>query len=157
MFEITRPNVLRIKNSVDAGEALNELMADLSKIVDGIGFRATINDFVKDRYSRYIVNAAMQKGIDVDKDCDWTAEVVDRFSNVSGRRPTKADLNTYAKKAGIDTRSDSYKQLMDYLKDTAEETNTVIMQPIEDLVMKAGVMLMKNLTGFMAADPNKTS
>jgi hypothetical protein len=31
------------------------------------------------------------------------------------------------------------------------------MRPIESLVMKAGILLLKNLTGFMSADPQKTS
>jgi hypothetical protein len=31
------------------------------------------------------------------------------------------------------------------------------MRPVENLVMKAGILLLRNLTGFMSADPQKTS
>jgi len=157
MFQITKPNALRIKNSVNANEALAEVMADLTKLVDGIGWKATVNDFVEDQYKKYIVNAFTHKGIDIDRKSEFANELVARLSNVSGRKPTRSDLLTYAKREGINVKSPEYRELLDYLEENAEETNQIIMKPIEELCMGAGIKLMKNLQGFMAADPNKTS
>ena len=35
--------------------------------------------------------------------------------------------------------------------------NEEIMRPVERLIMNAGSLLLKNLSGFMSADPQKTS
>jgi len=156
-FEITKPNILRIKNSVDADEALASLMQDLEALVKGNGWKCSVNDYVKDRYSSYIVDCALKSGIDVGRNSDFVNELVARLSNVSGRRPTKTDLITYAKKDGIDYKAQNYRDMMAYLEETAAETNAEIIKPVERLCIKAGVSLIKNLQGFMAADPSKTA
>lgn len=33
----------------------------------------------------------------------------------------------------------------------------MVIKPLEDLVIQAGLLLMKNLVGYISADPQKTS
>jgi len=76
---------------------------------------------------------------------------------VSGKKPTKSDLVTYAKCDGVDYRTDAYKAFLSELEDNADATNTEIIRPVEDLIIYAGLCLMKNLVGFMAADPSEAA
>ena len=157
LFEISKPNVLRIKDSVDASAAYDFLISDLDQLVDGIGYNATIQDYVNTRLKKHIVNCAMKEGLDVDMNSDFVNAMVDRISCISHRRPTKTDLICYAKKEGINPRSNQYANLFTNLHNTSDCINEQIMLPIESLVIKASNLLFKNLVGFMAADPNKNS
>ena len=85
---------------------------------------------------------------------DFVAELASRLSNVSGRKPTKSDLLTFAKREGIDCKCDAYKSFIDDLEQHAEQTNTDIVRPIENLIAYAALMLMKDVEGYMAADPS---
>lgn len=157
MFEITKPNVLRIKNSVTAQEALDDVLGQLAKIVDGIGYSATIQDYANERLKRHIINCGIERGIDIDRNSTFCEELADRLSQLSHRRPTKSDIATYAKRAGLNPREENFRNFMNYLDSTSTDINEGIMKPIEDLIMSFGVLLFKNLIGFLAADPSKTS
>lgn len=156
-FEIAGPAVLKIKNSVDAEKALKEITQDLDNLVDGIGYNSTLADYVKERYEKKIVNAATRAGISISKKSEFVSELADRLSQISGRKPTKADLATYAKKEGIDTKTQEYKDFLKAMEDTLDTDNTEILLPIEKLVVKAGTMLIQNLTGFVAADKSASA
>ena len=147
----------RLKTSTSPDKALEELLGDLSKIVDGIGYKATVNDYVKERYAKYIVNNALKQGIDLYANSDFVQELIARLSHISDHRPNRADLITYAKRGGVDFKNPAYKELIDYLENNSEETNNQIMKPIEDIVLKAGVLLIKCLLGMVAADPRKSA
>ena len=64
---------------------------------------------------------------------------------------------TYAKCDGVNTHTDAYKAFLADLEEHAEETNEDIIRPIEDLIIYAGMTLMKNVVGFMSVDPSKTA
>ena len=64
---------------------------------------------------------------------------------------------TYAKCDGVNCRSPEYKAFIDELENNADQTNFDIMRPIEDLIIYAGVTLMKNVAGFMSLDPSMTA
>ena len=147
----------RLKASMSPDQALSELLTDLSKLVDGIGYKATVNDYVREQYAKYIVNNAMKKGIDVYANSDFVQELIARLSYIADHRPNRADLLTYAKRNQINFKDPAYRELIDYLEQTSDETNSQIMKPIEDLVLKAGVMLIKCLLGMVAADPRKSA
>lgn len=157
LFEISKPNILRIKNSVDAEDACNDLMTDIDKLVDGIGYRASIFTYSQDRLKRYIINCATRLGIDVDMNSQFVDELANRINILSHKRPTKTDLICYAKKDGIKYNSDEYKQLLNTLHSSSEYINEEIMQPVYDLILKASTLLFKNLIGYLAADPNKNT
>lgn len=153
--EISQDCIDRLKGTMSPNKALEELLADLAKIVDGIGYKATVNDYVRERYARYIVNTALQKGIDLYANSDFVQELIARLSHISDHRPNRADLITYAKRGGIDFKCPEYRELIDQLEQNAEETNNQIMKPIEELVLKAGTLLIKCLLGMVVADPRK--
>ena len=157
MFEIAEPNLLRMRDSVSAEKALNELMADFDRVIDGYSTKCTIQDYANERLRRCIINVCNHNDIEVDRDCQFVKELADRIGNFSGRRPTKSDICTFAKRCGVDVRSDGYRKLMETLDGQRDAINEEVMRPVENLVMKAGTLLFRNLTGFMSADPQKTS
>lgn len=157
MFEITKPNVLRIKDTVLAKDVLEKILGRLNQFIDGVGWKCSLNQFIQDKYSRHIVNKALEHGIDVSRGSEFVKALSQRLSKVSGKKPTKPDLVTYAKCDGVDYRTDAYKAFLSELEDNADATNTEIIRPVEDLIVYAGLCLMKNLVGFMAADPSKTA
>lgn len=156
-FEISGPAKLRLKDSKTGEECLAELTKDLSTIADGLGWNSTVADYAKERYVKYIVNRAMEVDFPVNSNSDFVNELADRLSNVSGRRPTKQDLSTFAKREGIDTKSQEYKDFVTELDNTLDDVNSVIIRPLENLIIKAGLMLMKNLVGYVTADPSKSA
>lgn len=156
-FEITKPNILRLKSLVTAKEALSKILERLNKFIDGVGWKCSLDQYVCDRYSRHIVNKALEHGIDVSRNSDFVNALARRLSQVSGQKPTKSDLVTYAKCDGVNTRCDQYKAFLTDLEEHADETNGEIIRPIEDLIIYAGMTLMKNVMGFMSVDPSKTA
>lgn len=157
MVEISEPSILRLKNAVQAKEALDKLTSRLNLFIDGVGWRCSINDYVLDKYSRHIVNKALEHGLDVSKSSEFVNELASRLSNISGRKPTRSDLLTYAKRDQIDFKSDNYRAFIEDLETNADATNSEIIKPIEDLVFDAGRMLMANVIGYMAVDPSTTA
>ena len=78
----------------------------MARLVDGIGWGCSIHDYVQDRYSRYLVNKALEHNLDVSKKGALVDELTSRLSGTSTLRPTKSDLATFAKREGIDVKSD---------------------------------------------------
>lgn len=157
MFEIEEPRILRMKDSVSGEKALAQILTEFDKVIDGYSTKDTIQDYANDRLRRYVINFCNHNNIEVDSNCQFVRELSDRICNFSGRRPTKSDICTFAKRAGVNVHSDDYKHLIEDLDLKRDQINEEIMRPIENLVMKAGILLLKNLTGFMSADPQKMS
>ena len=153
-FEITQPAVLKLKNLPKSKKILDKILQQLSKFISGLGWKCSLNEYIQDRYSRQIVNKALEHGLDVSRGSDFVSELASRLSNVSGRKPTKSDLLTFAKREGINCKCDEYKRFIDDLEQHAEQTNTDIVRPIENLIAYAALMLMKDVEGYMAADPS---
>ena len=157
MFEISEQNVLRMKDSVNAKKALEMLMEDFDKVIDGFSLNTTIQDYANERLKRYIINVCNHNGITVDRNCTFISEMADRLNVMSRKRPTKSDICTFAKRAGVNVRSDEFRKVMETLEGQKDEMNEEIIRPVENLVSKAGSLLLKNVTGFISADPSKTS
>jgi len=111
---------MAVKNCKDERTVLKQLVDTLSKLVDGIGWGCTIRDYVQDRYSRYLVNKALEHNLDVSKKGALVDELTSRLSGTSALRPTKSDLATFAKREGIDIKSDNYKAFLDDIEQNAE-------------------------------------
>jgi len=121
--EISKPAVLKIKSLTNAKRVLETVLAKLNEFINGVGWKCTIDDYVLDRYSRHLVNKALEHGLDVSRNSDFVVELASRLSNVSGRKPTRSDLATYAKREGLDCKSDAYKSFISDVESTAAETN----------------------------------
>ena len=157
MFTIQPQNVLTIAHSPTAKQALEAILESLDKLASGLGYDSTIKDYFDEKWKKRIADSCSRHGFDVDPDSMFVQEFSDRLSRISGRRPTKSDVVTFAKKAGINPRTDDYRSLVAELESSADDVNEEILVPIEDFITMAGVLIMKNVTGFLAADPNKTS
>ena len=129
-------------------------MSQLSKLVDGIGWGCSIRDYVQDRYSRYLVNKALEHGLDVSKKGSLVDELTSRLSGTSAVHPTKSDLATFAKREGVDVKSDAYKAFLDDVEQHAEQTNKDIMSPIENAIYFAVSNAANTILGYAALDPN---
>lgn len=156
-FEITKPNVLKIKNLPSSKKTLQKILEKLNGFIDGVGWKCSLNGYIQDRYGRHIVNKALEHGLDVARNSDFVNELASRLSNVSGRKPTKQDLITYAKREGIDYKGQQYKDLINDLQTNAQTTNDEIIKPIETLIAYAALQLMKNIEGYMSVDPSATA
>lgn len=156
-FEITGPTKLLLKDSKTGEESLQLILTKLNELVKDLGWNATINDYAKERFEKYIINRAIETDFPLARNSEFVSELADRLSNVSKRKPNKHDLAAFAKREGIDVKSQEYKDFIGALDSSLDEANSVIIKPLEDLVIHAGLLLMKNLVGFIASDPSKTS
>jgi len=126
----------------------------LARLVDGIGWGCSIRDYVQDRYSRYLVNKALEHNLDVSKKGALVDELTSRLSGTSTLRPTKSDLATFAKREGIDVKSDDYKAFLDDIEQNAAMTNKDIMSPIENAIYFAVSNIVQALLSYISLDPN---
>ena len=156
-FEITNHTKLQLKDSKTGEESLKLVLSELEKIVDGLGWNATIDDYAQERFEKYIVNRANAVDFPLSIKSDFVKELAVRLSKIAKRKPNKYDIATFAKRDGIDVKSKEYKQFVDEIDKTQDDANLVVIKPLEDLVIKAGLLLMKNLVGYIALDPKKTS
>lgn len=155
-IEITPEQLSCMKNCKCSLNVLNEILEKLTKLVDGLGWGVSIKDYIKDRYSRYIVNKAFAHNIDVSKTGCLVGELAARLSGTS-IRPTKSDLATFAKREGIDVSSDNYKEFLDDVESEAEEINADIIHPIENIILYGLSNAIINTVAFMALDPNPST
>lgn len=156
-FEITKPNILKIKNLQSSKKTLQKILDKLNGFIDGVGWKCSLNGYIQDRYGRHIVNKALEHGLDVARNSEFVNELASRLSNISGRKPTKQDLVTYAKREGVDCKCQQYKDLINDLQTNAQTTNDEIIKPIENLIAYAALQLMKNIEGYMSLDPSATA
>lgn len=156
-FEISKDAILKLKNSKDGEESLKIILDKLSQIVDGLGWNATINDYAQERFEKYIVNVAMKSNFDINRNSDFTKKLAERLSSLSKKRPTKNDLAVYAKAEGLNPKDESFKNFVNLLDNTSDEANQLVIKPLEDLIVQAGLMIMKNLIGYISTDPQASA
>jgi hypothetical protein len=100
---------------------------------------------------------AMKSDFEVNKRSEFVTKLADRMSNISKKNVTKADLAAYAKSEGINIKDQAFKDFINLVDKTKDEANQVVIKPLEDLVISAGLLLMKNLVGFISSDPKKSA
>lgn len=156
-FEITSDAKLQLKDSKTGKDSLAKVLDKLASLVDGLGWNATINDYAQERFEKYIINMAMKAEFDVAKHSDFVSKLAQRMSNISKSNVTKSDLATYAKQESIDIKDQKYKDFVNQVDATKDEANQYVIKPIEDLVIGAGLLLMKNLVGYVSTDPKASA
>ena len=100
---------------------------------------------------------AIKADLELSRKSTFVSKLAERISNLSKRSVTKSDLNAYAKSEGLDIKSQEFKDFVNLVDQTKDEANQHAIAPLEDLVIYAGLLLMKNLVGYISADPKKTS
>lgn len=156
-FEITSDAKLQLKDSKTGKDSLAKVLDKLASLVDGLGWNATINDYAQERFEKYIINMAMKAEFDVAKRSVFVSKLAQRMSNISKSNVTKSDLATYAKQESIDIKDQKYKDFVNQVDATKDEANQYVIKPIEDLVIGAGLLLMKNLVGYVSTDPKASA
>lgn len=156
-FEITNDAKLQLKDSKTGEESLKMVLDKLSSLVDGLGWNATINDYATERFEKYIINMAMKADFELNKRSEFVTKLAERMSNISKKNVTKADLAAYAKSEGIDPKDEKFKEFVKNVDATKDEANQIVIKPLEDLVIGAGLLLMKNLVGYVSTDPKKSA
>ena len=143
------------KNCPSREQALNEVSTMLTELIDGLGYRATLNDYIKERYEKKIMNAATKAGLNIHRSSDFVSEMVDRLSTMTSRRPTMADLSTYAKREGVNVNSDEYKNFLELMDSTLDADNYEMLKPISVLLNKIFVMFLRSLLGYATMEDEK--
>lgn len=156
-FELTNHTKLKLKDSTSSEESLKKILDKLGTLIQGLGWDATINDYANERFEKFIINRAIEADFPIRKNSDFVKELANRLSNISKRKPTKADIAAFAKRDGIDTKSEEYKNFLKELDSKLDEANQEAIKPLEDLVIQAGLLLMKNLDGYISLDPQKSA
>ena len=114
-----------------------------------------MNDYIKDRYERKIINAATKAGLEIRRSSEFVSEMVDRLSNMSSRRPTKGDLATYAKREGVNINSENYKKFLDTIEDTLDTDNYEMLKPISKLLNRICVLFLQSMLGYASMCDSK--
>ena len=148
-YALTKEAQEAFLNCADRKEVIDEVSQILTVLIDGLGYRATLNDYIKERYERRIMNCATKSGLDIRRSSDFVSEMVDRLSTMSGKHPTMGDLTTYAKREGIDIKSDKYKQFLDTIQDTLEADNYEMLKPISVLLNRIAILFLKSIAGYI--------
>jgi len=154
-YKLTKENAQCFAKYPRRKEAVQEVATLLNELIDGLGFRATLNDYIKDRYERKIINAATKAGLEIRRSSEFVSEMVDRLSNMSSRRPTKGDLATYAKREGVNINSENYKKFLDTIEDTLDTDNYEMLKPISKLLNRICVLFLQSMLGYASMCDSK--
>lgn len=153
LAQIPTEKLYCMKRCKDEGKVLNDVIAALNKMIDGLGWGCSLKYYIEDKYSRYIINKALEHGLDISKNGQLANELVSRLSGAS-LRPTKSDLVTFAKREGINCKSDEYKQFLDDIENTSSQMSKEIISPIEKVICYAVSCAANNVIAMMQLDPN---
>ena len=155
-YEFTEisPEQLRImRNYTEEKNILNAALEKLNTLVDGIGWGCTIDYYIHDKACRSIINKALQHNLDISKNGQLVNELIARICGTS-TRPTKSDLITFAKREGIDYKSDDYKAFLNDVENDQQSIANEIILPIDNLLYFVISKLANNVACLMAIDPN---
>ena len=153
--EISDPNIKLMRGCCSGKEVLEKIDSKLKEFIDGVGWGCSLDSYIQDKYSRYIINKALEHGLDVSRNSAFVNELVSRLSGTKTKlRPSKSDLMTFAKREGLNCHSDEYKMFLNDLEANADQTSSEIIAPLEDLIYFGVVAALKNIIGYMALDPN---
>ena len=69
-------------------------------------------------------------------------------------RPTKSDLATFAKREGVNCKSDEYKDFLDDIEQSASEICREVICPLESVLYYAVAKAAQCMMCMLALDPN---
>lgn len=156
-FEITGPAILRIKNAKTGAASLKTVLEKFAKVQGDLPDSTTVNKYAKQRYIGYIMNRASEAELQLKPNSKLVSGLADRLSTVSKRAITKSEITELAKKEKIDPASEQFKTFLKQLESTMADANQQVIKPLEDVVIYAGLRLMKNLVGYISANPKETA
>lgn len=132
-----------IKGTIKPQDALKEVLESLDKIAESVGYKATLNDYIKDAFAKKIVKCAHEHDIDVNKNSLFVSELADRLNILGFKRPTKSDLATFAKREGIKPSDSKYTEFLTALDEAVEVSQMEITHPVEEMLVNCAKLLGK--------------
>lgn len=156
-YAIQGPVVLKIKSSMSAADALNELKADLKTLLGPLPANTTLLKYVVTKITPQLKQLAVGAGIgDVINDT-VVADLVSRSGNPLGlQKVSAADVVAHVTELADSTTDKG--QIKSFIKNISAAIGPIIDEasmPIWMLVVKAGTLLIKCLDGFIAADQSE--
>ena len=154
-FEIAGPAFLMLRRKSTAQKSLAEVLEKLQKVQGTLDDSTTLEQYAKVRYIKYIKNRAKEVGLSLEGKDRFVEVLADRLNSFSKAKPTKKEINDLAKSEGIGQAE--AKAFSDELIATVSNVQPIVIKPVEDIVIYAGIKLMKCLSGYVSADPRATS
>lgn len=151
--EISIDQLRSLKNYCSEKTILPLLMDKLNSMVDGLGWGCTIDYYIHDKACRSIINKALEHNLDISKNGQLINELISRICGTS-LRPTKSDLITFAKREGIDCKSDNYKNFLHSIEDDQQNIANEIIKPIDNMLYFAISKIANNIICLMNIDSN---
>ena len=156
-FELTGPAILHIKNAKSGEASLAQVLKKLAVVQGDLPDQTSVSKYAKVRYVKYIKNIAKASSLQLNDKPKFVDALADRLSSVSNKPTSKADVLAIAKKEKLDPKSDEVKAFIKKLDETSAEANQQVIKPLENVVIYAGLRLMKNLVGYISTNPSATA
>ena len=156
-FELTGPAILHIKNAKSGEASLAQVLKKLAVVQGDLPDQTSVSKYAKVRYVKYIKNIAKASSLQLNDKPKFVDALADRLSSVSNKPTSKADVLAIAKKEKLDPKADEVKAFIKKLDETSAEANQQVIKPLENVVIYAGLRLMKNLVGYISTNPSATA
>lgn len=149
-FEITGPKSLSIKNTVRAAKNLKNVTEQLDEFMkkNDLKDSDTLADFFNKKWKEYIIE---QFG---DNITDELVDIlVDRFANFV-KKPISREIYKMVEKAGLD--KDKFIKTFNEINSNAGLIGSKFGDELEIIIVKAGAIFLKCLSGFIAVNPEES-
>lgn len=154
-FEITNHTKLQLKNSKTSQDALDIIIPKLKTVAKPVGMNATILSYTTKFITDSIYKYSSAIGLDLSKAPKFVEALASNLNYIAPKAKSKREVKAEAKAYNLNTEDSSF--LITSLGEYSPELNRRAISPIEDLVIEAGLLLMKNLLGFISINPSKTA
>jgi tRNA nucleotidyltransferase/poly(A) polymerase len=150
MFKIGKPNFLSVPKHQDFGKMKNKYLGQLKKLQSqyGLSDKDTLGEYHESYWREYVFNASKQFGVKL-KPAQF-AKLIRRW----------AYFDKGYKIPEIKKDYKDHPKFLDWITSTDKQDHTKIfkqnIKPFEILFFSVGAEILKNISGYMAVNPNKT-
>lgn len=154
-YKITGPQILKIKKDGSFKQSLAKIKNKLD-ILQKKYSADTLSEFTEKRFISYVKKQFEQADLPY---TDQLIQSIARYFNYLTPEKTKlTDIKKAAKNVGYDiNQQQQFLDLLYSIKDNSYALNDKAISPVQNLVIEAGILLLKNLSGFIAMNPDETS
>lgn len=154
-YKITGPQILKIKKDGSFKQSLAKIKNKLDVLQKKYS-ADTLSEFTEKRFISYVKKQFEQADLPY---TDQLIQSIARYFNYLTPEKTKlTDIKKAAKNVGYDVnQQQQFLDLLYSIKDNSYALNDNAISPVQNLVIEAGILLLKNLSGFIAMNPDETS
>jgi gas vesicle protein len=149
-FKIGKPNFLKVPKTQNFGKKKNLFLGKLKKIQNEYGLKDSnrLGEYHQAFWQEYVFNASKQFGIKLK--ANEFVQLVNRWAYFDKSYKVPMIKKDYADRP----------KFLDWILSTDKNDHTKIfkdnIQPIETLFFEVGAEILKNISGYMAVNPDKT-